>query len=566
MNKYLKLGNIKVGVKLLAIIVMAISAMTLGTLFALINTRYNLIQERRNMTEYSVQLAQNLTKSIINDRNSGLIDANQAKQIALRELNNMSYGDGNHYFIIDTNGNILSNGTKSAAQGSNVLDKIDNKGKKYYSEMLNVARTDGNGFVEYVMPATDSKDGKSSPVISYVTSIKDFGWVIGTNTSIADVNSAFVHDIIKFGALLTLAAIMYIVIGLYIGNDIEKSLKNISKGINTLADAKNLDLAETHRQDEAGEMARGLVELDRKLRDARRLEDMQLDEAQKKIAEQQKLETEIHEFEAKISNIMQYVGNATQNLYVASERMNSIVGDVSQRASEVAHASSETSENVQSVASAAEEMSASVNEISEQTELFTATIKDAVVQMENADKTSVLLDNATHRIDEIVDAIQNIAGQINLLALNATIESARAGEAGKGFTVVANEIKQLANQTGKATKEISDNITNIKQVAHAVIGALGAIKEAIISINGISTTIHTSVEMQSDATRDIARNMVQASSGTNLIDQSINEVSDFSREAIGSANETMELSKQLNEHAEVLTKEIETFLKNVRAA
>ena len=102
-------------------------------------------------------------------------------------------------------------------------------------------------------------------------------------------------------------------------------------------------------------------------------------------------------------------------------------------------------------------------EISEQTDYFNAAISDAVVQMENADRTSVLLDQATKRIDEITDVIQSIAGQINMLALNATIESARAGEAGRGFAVVADEVRKLAGQTEKATQEISQNITNIKK-------------------------------------------------------------------------------------------------------
>ena len=566
MKKYLKLGNIKVGVKLLAIIVMAISAMTVGTLFALVNTRLNLIEERRNMTLHSVEIAQSLTKMIMNKKASGQLSEEQAKSSALEALNAMQYGSNNYYFILDNTGKMISDPGKPDLNGTNVLTIKDQKGHNYYQKMIDAVSKKGEGIVEYSIPKAQTSPNKSYPVITYVKEFKDLGWIVGTTTYVDDVNRAFFGDIAKFGALLLLAAIMYVGIGLFIGKDIENSLKHISDGIKTLTDAKDLKLTETDRLDEAGEMARGLVELDQKLRDARELEDLQLEAAQQKIEEQQKLEIEIHEFEAHISNILQSVGGATKELFSASERMNLIVTDVSKRAQEVASASSETSENVQTVASAAEEMSASVNEISEQTDYFNNAISDAVTQMENADRTSVLLDQATKRIDEITDVIQSIAGQINMLALNATIESARAGEAGRGFAVVANEVKQLAGQTEKATQEISQNITNIKEVANAVISALAAIKEAIESITGISRNIHQNVEMQTAATRDIARNMAQASSGTSMIDQSINEVSDFSLEASSSAGETMQLSKTLSEQTEILSQEITTFLKNVRAA
>lgn len=566
MKKYLKLGNIKVGVKLLAIIVMAISAMTVGTLFALVNTRLNLIEERRNMTIHSVEIAQSLTNMIMTKKVSGQLSEEQAKKTSLDVLNAMRYDTDNYYFILDTNGSMISDPGKPQMNGTNVLGVKDNKGRAYYQKMLDVIAKKGSGIVEYSIPKANSQSNKNYPVITYVKEFKDLGWIVGTTTYVDDVNRAFLIDIAKFGALLFLAGIMYVAIGLYIGKDIENSLKHISDGIKTLTDSKDLHLTETDRMDEAGEMARGLVELDQKLRDARELEDLQLEAAQQKIEEQQKLEIEIHEFEAHIGTILQSVNGATQELFVAAERMNSIVTDVSQRAQEVASASSETSENVQTVASATEEMSASVNEISEQTDYFNTAISDAVIQMENADRTSVLLDQATKRIDEITDVIQSIAGQINMLALNATIESARAGEAGRGFAVVANEVKQLAGQTERATQEISQNITNIKEVASAVISALAAIKEAIESITGISRNIHSNVEMQTAATRDIARNMAQASSGTSMIDQSINEVSDFSLAASNSAGETMELTKTLSEQADVLSQEIKTFLQNVRAA
>ncbi len=137
---------------------------------------------------------------------------------------------------------------------------------------------------------------------------------------------------------------------------------------------------------------------------------------------------------------------------------------------------------------------------------------DAVVQQ---------LADTSGRIGQIVDLISSIASQTNLLALNATIEAARAGEAGRGFAVVASEVKNLAQQTAKATEGVGAQIAQIRQAADAAVGALAGVSAGIEHINQSSSAIAAAVEQQGAATGEIARNVQQTAVSTRTVTDNI---------------------------------------------
>lgn len=180
-----------------------------------------------------------------------------------------------------------------------------------------------------------------------------------------------------------------------------------------------------------------------------------------------------------------------------------------------------TSDNVQAVATAAEEMSASVAEIT----VAMGRSKEAVDVIHGhtlaADQSTAQLRKAAESMDGVVQLITKIADQINLLALNATIESARAGEAGKGFAIVANEVKNLANQTTAATARISDEIAAMQNVSTDVVQTLAQISDAIGSVQSFVTGAATAIEQQSAVTQEISANMQTAAAGVGNISRSL---------------------------------------------
>jgi methyl-accepting chemotaxis protein len=271
-------------------------------------------------------------------------------------------------------------------------------------------------------------------------------------------------------------------------------------------------------------------------------------------------------FERKIGSIVEAVAVAVSEMQGMSTSMRNSSAEAAQQTVAAANASTQASSNVGTVAAATEELTASINNISQQ---VTRSAEIAGKAAEEARRTNAVVEGlaaGTHKIGEVVTLIQNIASQTNLLALNATIEAARAGEHGKGFAVVASEVKALANQTAKATEEISAQIQGIQSATGDAVSAIQAIGGTIAEIDSISNEIATAVEQQGLATREISGNVQQAADGTRNVNNSILSVSRTSEEAGEAASRLLEAANGLSSQSERLKTEVGSFLGSLHAA
>ncbi|WP_067473246.1 methyl-accepting chemotaxis protein [Actinomadura hibisca] len=218
----------------------------------------------------------------------------------------------------------------------------------------------------------------------------------------------------------------------------------------------------------------------------------------------------------------------------------------------VASAAAEVSHHLESVAAGSEEMGVSINEISRNTSDAATVANTAVTKVSAATETVARLGESSAQISNVVKLINSIAEQTNLLALNATIEAARAGDAGKGFAVVASEVKDLAQETAKATEDISRRVDAIQNDTADAVAAIDQISEVISKISEAQQTIAAAVEEQTATTGEMNRGVASAAGGSGQIAASIHGVSDVVGRTRLSAERSREAAGQLARMSEDL--------------
>ena len=225
------------------------------------------------------------------------------------------------------------------------------------------------------------------------------------------------------------------------------------------------------------------------------------------------------------------VAAAAEELAAASGQVASGSEETSVQAGVVAAAAEQVSRNVQAVAAGAEQMGASIREIAQNASEAAKVAQAATVAADEAGVTVNRLGSSSAEIGNVVKLITQIAEQTNLLALNATIEAARAGEAGKGFAVVAGEVKELAQETAKATEDIARRVEAIQGDTAGAVEAIGQIEGIVRSINDYQLTIASAVEEQTATTNEMSRGVGEAATGSGEIAANITGVASSAQEA-----------------------------------
>jgi methyl-accepting chemotaxis protein len=560
-----KLNNMKIAPKLAIIVGVAMLGLCIAGTFAGYLMQREMMNSKVEQIRSIVEVTRSMALGLMKEVEAGKM----TKEAALAEFqaraNSMRYDNGDGYLFGSTMDRVTILGPDPKAINQ-VRQDTPTNGRILAKEWRENASAKG----EHTMLFDYMKPGTTEPIpkVGYSVWLPFWNMYLGTGIYINDIDARM--QPLKWMLGLSILGIAMLAGGIawLISRSISGPLNQLGKRMQELAEGRlDGEIPGIGRGDEVGAMAATVqIFKDNALR-MRELEQADAVNQQRAAAERRAtMESLAADFERSVNGIVHSVATAADGMQSTAQSMTATASDASARASTVSAASHSASDNVSTVAAAAEELSGSVAEISRQVARSSEIAGKAVSDAERTNATVQVLSTGAEKIGEVIKLIHSIAAQTNLLALNATIEAARAGESGNGFAVVASEVKALANQTAKATEEISAQVAAMQTSTSDAVAAINGITQTIAQMSEITGSISTSISQQGDATREIARNIQSVATGSNEISAHIGGVTQAAGATGAAASKVLSNARELDNQSGLLRQAVDGFLAKVRAA
>jgi methyl-accepting chemotaxis protein len=438
-------------------------------------------------------------------------------------------------------------------------------------------------------PAADGEERRAQTLALAATgpavlaAAKELAVTLGSEANgVADSGAALIGWLLAMWVgLATLLTLLTLFAQRYFNRTVGATLSAMARQMTRIAAGeRDVAISGKDRADEIGAMARATEVFHRAGLRLEKLSHEREERARAELDEQARLQALAEEarsertraiqaiaeqFERTVGEVVTGVVTASSQLQSTATLMSATAETTSARTGEAAAAMQDANLGANAAAAASDEFAMSIGEISHQAASSAQLAREASLSAREADSTIGALAHSADEVGQIVELIRTIAQRTNLLALNASIEAARGGEAGRGFAVVASEVKELANQTARATEQVSEQIRAMQSTTGASVAVLRTIAAQIESLETTAISIASAVDQQSVAGHDLARSIDLAARGTEKVVEHVEAVRDLSLSTGAAASQVLNSSTSLESQAATLRAEVHSFLARVRA-
>jgi methyl-accepting chemotaxis protein len=588
--------NFRISVRLYALVGLALLTMAAIMTLGLFQEQDKLVAQRKAMLEAMNENAVTVFEAYYKQEQAGTLSQADAQARAIEAVSAMRYQGNGYFWINDMHPKMVMHPIKPALNGTDLTENKDPNGKHLFIEFVKAAQTtEGKGFVDYYWP----KPGAEEPVLKYshVAGFKPWGWVVGTGVYADDLAAMFREGLIQVAVICGVAALIILLAAFSIVRSVVRPVERLQTAMRAIAgEDVSGTIPETDRKDEIGQMASVLVVLRDSVKERIELREReaeqqgQLDEerrsnehrlqsgaqaqadamatvgaALEKLAsgdltaeigriapEYSKLRDDFNTAVTALRGVIQSIAQSTEVVYGSAGDISEAANNLSRRTEQQAAALEETAaalDEITSTVKSASERAAEAREMVNETKGSAAKSGDIV---RNAVAAMSRIEGSSSRISQIIGVIDEIAFQTNLLALNAGVEAARAGEAGRGFAVVAQEVRELAQRSANAAKEIKDLIRNSAAEVETGVTLVRSTGDALMEIEALVNRVNDHVASIATAAREQATGLAEVNTAVNSMDQ-------MTQQNAAMVEETTAASQTLAQESRELKSLLQTF-------
>ncbi|WP_305046528.1 methyl-accepting chemotaxis protein [Geoalkalibacter sp.] len=542
------MNNLRMGTKifLLSGLIMLIFTLAMGWVY--LQARDNFYEAKHREIQHLVESAWGLVNHFAVEAKAGRISVEQAQQLAREAVKSIRFEGDNYFWINDLTPRMVMHPINAALDGKELSGIRDPNGKALFTEMVEIARKSGQGYVDYQW----AKPGFEKPVdkVSFIKLVPEWGWIVGGGLYIDDIQALLNRMLWTALTIIAVAILAVLVLVALVTRSIVGPLKQTVHMIEEMEQGHLDRRLNLRRGDEIGRLAQTMDTF------ADSLQHEVVAGLKKLAAGDLNLSVRPRDGRDEVRGALNKVG----------EDLNLILGQIQSAALQIAGGANQVADTSQSLSQGATEQASSLEQIAASMNEMAAQIKYSADNAVQADRLAgemkqAALEGTDHMhqmvtamndinaagqsISKIIKVIDEIAFQTNLLALNAAVEAARAGQHGKGFAVVAEEVRNLAARSARAARETADLIegsvaktTNGAEIAEKTAAAL---EQMVVGVTRVSDLVG---EMAA-AAREQAEGISQVNIGLGQIDQVTQQNTANAEECAAAAEELSGQSEQL---------------------